>query len=69
MEGEELVTWAMEIDRLVPNEELRKLPFILDCFKTTELPYNHNEGIRNIFNAFKLVYEEDGKFKIRKAIW
>lgn len=69
LEGPELVQWAQDIDRLMPTEELEKLPFILDCFKTGEIVYEEKLGIRNIFNATKIVYKEDGKFKIRRAVW
>jgi len=69
LEGEELVAWAQDINRLASQEDLEKLPFILDCFKTGELIYDKNEGIRNIFSAMKIVYKEEGNFKIRKAIW
>lgn len=70
MDGEEITTWAAEIDRLMPPEDVRKIPFVLDCFKKEELPYNHNEGIRNFFKAVKMVtVDEEGNFKILKAIW
>ncbi len=69
MEGSEIIAWASELNRLLPNEELKKIPFILDCFKTETLVYDKSIGIQNFFRAVKIVYEENGEFKIRKAIW
>lgn len=70
VEGEEIVHWAAEVDRLMEPEDVRKIPFVLDCFKTGQLEYNHNEGIRNFFKAVKMVaLGEDGNYKILKAIW
>jgi hypothetical protein len=66
MKTDDLVLWADELDRLMPLEDLKKLPFILDCFKTTRLPFDNNLGIRNIFLAVKeIIVDEDGSYKIR----
>ena len=69
MEGEEIMTWAMELDRLMSFDELEKLPFILDAFKTQQLPYEHHLGIRNFFKVLPCVVKTENGFKILKGIW
>jgi hypothetical protein len=67
--GEKMVEWAMDLDRLMTYEDLEKLPFILDCFKTNELNYDHNRGIRNIFDALPRVEKTETGFRVLKSIW
>ncbi len=71
MEGNDLLAWAFELDRLLTAEEMHKLPFLLDCFKTTEIEYDHKLGIQNIFSGLKQVKwdEEKKKYIVLKAIW
>ncbi len=69
MDGEEILAWAKELDKLMTYEELEKLPFILDCFKRNELPFDNNQGIRNIFNALPMVTKTETGFKVLRAIW
>jgi hypothetical protein len=70
MEGDEIMLWALDLDRLLPDEELQKLPFLLDCFKTNEIYYDYKCGIQNIFSGLKQIKRlENGEFKVLKAIW
>jgi len=69
MEGQEIVDWALELNRLMSIEDLKKLPFILDSWKKNELIYDQKIGIQNFFIAAKQVKLEDGQFKILRTIW
>lgn len=69
MDGPEIMSWADDLDRLMSYEQLEKLPFILDCFKTNELNYDHNRGIRNIFDALPRVEKTETGFRVLKQIW
>jgi hypothetical protein len=69
MEGEEIMTWAMELDRLMSFDELEKLPFILDAFKRQDLPYEHSQGIRNFFKVLPYVIKTETGFRILRGIW
>jgi hypothetical protein len=51
-------------------DDLRKLPYLLDCFKTGEVTWDKSEGIQNLFRGVKLIEEvEEGKFKLNRPIW
>lgn len=70
MEGHEIMQWAVDLDRLLSDEELAKLPFLLDCFKKEDLYYDAKLGIQNIFSGLRQIKRlENGEFKVLKAIW
>ena len=69
IDGPEILEWARELDRLMSYDELEKLPFILDSFKRGDLPFDANQGIRNIFHATKQVRKTETGFEILRAIW
>jgi hypothetical protein len=69
MELEELTVWSREIDRLSSADELAKLPFLIDCFKTDAIIWDKNLGIQNIFRGFKQVEKTEEGFKVLRAIW
>lgn len=65
MDGPIVLAWAKDIERLAPMEDLEKLPFLMDCFKTNRIPWDKTIGIQNFFVNFKFIRkEENGRFKI-----
>lgn len=69
LDAGEIARWSVNLNRLVNKEDMRKLPFLMDCFMTGEVPYDRNEGIQNIFKGLKLIAEEEGKFRVLKPIF
>ena len=69
MEAEEIGRWTKHLNRLVEKEEMKKLPFLMDCFMRGEIAYDRNEGIQNIFRGLKLIAMEEGKFRVLKPIY
>lgn len=66
----DILQWAAELERLMPFDDLRKLPFLMDSFKTGEILWDKAEGIQNIFKGVKLIEETaPGEFKINRPIW
>lgn len=62
--------WAHEIVTLMPREDLRKVGFVVDSFINGDLPFDPDKGVRNIFEAVKIVKEVGpGEFEILKPIW
>lgn len=70
LNSDDIISWSKDIERLVEADELKKLPFLMDCFKTDKISYDRNKGIQNIFNGLKRLKEnEDGTYEILKEIW
>lgn len=69
LSAEDIIAWSADCDRLMSPEDLEKLPFILDCFKTMRLPFDNNLGIRNLFRALPMVEKTETGFQALRAIW
>ena len=66
MNADEAAMWAKDLDRMLPGEEMKKLPLLLDMFKMDELEWDRSKGIQNIFTGLKFIHEEDGKYVFKK---
>jgi hypothetical protein len=66
-----LISWAIDIERLVPRDDLKKIPFLFDCFMTEELEWDKTKGIQNIISGLKWIQwdEEKNKFKLLKPFY
>ena len=61
--ADELCEWASEIERLSPETTPEKLSVLIDSFIKTELDFNKNEGIQNIFrNLYRIKSNSNGFF-------
>lgn len=69
MSGQEVLAWSMDLDRLCSYDDLAKLPFLLDCFKTDEIIWDRTIGIQNIFRGIKQIEKTETGFRVLKAIW
>lgn len=63
-EGRELVSWANDIERLCAPEDIEKLPFLFDCFKTGKIFYDRFEGVQNIFRGFRWIEKRGDQFVV-----
>lgn len=60
--------WAIQIHRIAPDIDLKAVRFMMDCFATEALVYDHTKGIQNIFNALrKIERTDDGKYRIKSV--
>lgn len=70
MDAPELVHWAQEIDRLIPDVDPEAIRFLIDCFKTEDLIWDRNKGIQNMFLGLKRIRrDEDGKFNLVQSVY
>jgi len=67
--GEEVHSWAQDVERLAPGTDLEKLKFLLDCFKTERLVWDKTKGIQNIFIGLKQIKKTDNGYEVLKNIW
>lgn len=66
----EIQDWSTEIVTLMSREDIRKVGFVVDGFISGELTFDPDKGVRNIFEAVKIVKEVGpGEFEILKPIW
>jgi hypothetical protein len=66
---DELEVWARDINRLAPTATKKEMDWLFDQFKTGNIVWDRNKGIQNILENLKLIYVEEGQFKVRKSIW
>ena len=64
----ELSEWAEDVLKLAPEVEPSRMEFLFDCFKTERLVWDNTKGIQNIFAGLRLIYREEDKYILRKAI-
>lgn len=64
LEGEEILRWSIDVDRLAPGTDPEALAFILDCFKTERLYWDRNKGIQNIFFGLKRITKTNNGYRI-----
>jgi hypothetical protein len=70
IEPEQLLSWALDVDRLAPDASPAKISFLLDAFKTGEIEWDRNQGIQNIFQWLpRIRVNSELKFEILKARW
>jgi hypothetical protein len=68
LEYDELVSWGADVNRLIPDLEIERLMFLMDCFKMDKIEYDKNKGIQNIFNGLRLIERTETGFKILRTI-
>jgi len=67
--ADELCEWASEIERLSPETTPEKLSVLIDSFIKTELEFNKNEGIQNIFRNMSRVKTNATGFYFDKSLY
>jgi hypothetical protein len=69
LEVPELVSWAMDIERLYPGIGASRLRFLIDQYKLEELVWDKSKGIQNIFAGLKMVGKSESGYYLKKKIW
>lgn len=72
LDAQEVISWSNDLDRLAPDLEMEELNFIMDCFKRSDIEWDHRKGIQNIFEARKVVELTNKGFwrvNYNKNIW
>lgn len=69
MDYDELSAWTKELNRLLSASEMKKIPFLIDCFKKEEILWDRTVGIQNIFRGLKQIYLEGDEYKVHKKIY
>lgn len=69
LEGPQIMHWAKDLVRLLPMEELMKLPFLMDQFKLENVIWDKTLGIQNIIRGLRQVEHTIDGFKLNKPIY
>lgn len=69
LEGEEILRWSMDVQRLWPEAEPGMLAFLIDQFKTEELVWDKTKGIQNIFRGLQRIRKTETGYKLLRDIY
>ena len=69
LEASDIIRWAQDLARLLPMEELTKLPFLMDQFKLETVIWDKTLGIQNIIRGLRCIEHTETGFKVNKPIY